>query len=128
MITVATLSELHEAQLLRSRLEADGIPALIPDEMTVQMNWQLCQAIGGLRIQVADQHEEKAKEIASEFILNLNTPTPKSCPLCHSVDCAPEESRRSWGIVGGIAFIFMIFGLPIPWKPKQRCRSCGHLF
>jgi predicted nucleic acid-binding protein len=46
MATVSTFSKPEEAHLLRSRLEAAGIPAFVRDELTIQMNWLYSMAAG----------------------------------------------------------------------------------
>ena len=66
MITVATFSKPEEAHLLRMRLEAGGVAAYILDENMVQMDWAYSNAIGGVRVQIAEEDVEDAKEILKE--------------------------------------------------------------
>jgi hypothetical protein len=70
MTTIATLYELSQAFLLRSMLEANNIPAFIPDENTIQTDWSLTHALGGIRVQVPDEFQEKAKSVLAEFNSN----------------------------------------------------------
>ncbi len=72
MTVLATLDCLNEAFLLRSMLEASEIPAFIPDENTSQVDWTLINAIGGIRVQVPEEFEEKAKIVLAEFRANSN--------------------------------------------------------
>lgn len=67
MTTVATFGDIHQAQLLRSFLEAEGIHAVIPDELTVQNTWHLAQAIGGLRVQVPVDQQLSAEKLVENF-------------------------------------------------------------
>lgn len=60
MHTVATLSELAHAQILKSALEDAGIPAFIPDELTAQNAPPYLWASGGIRLQVPEDHAEAA--------------------------------------------------------------------
>jgi hypothetical protein len=74
MITVATLNNLSDAFVLRSMLEASGIPAFIPDENTAQVDWALSTALGGMRVQVPEEFQEKAKLVVADFNSHQDTP------------------------------------------------------
>jgi hypothetical protein len=63
MVTIATFTNTPEAHLLRMRLESGGISAYLQDENTIQMDWGLSNAIGGVRVQVADEDLEAAREL-----------------------------------------------------------------
>lgn len=64
MITVATCSNPAEAMLLKSLLEANDIPAFVPDELTAQTAPNFSGS--GLHLQVADEDAEDAKRILAE--------------------------------------------------------------
>jgi hypothetical protein len=64
MITVTTCSNPAEAMLLKSLLEANGIPAFVPDELSAQTAPNF--AGSGLHLQVADEHAETAKKLLDE--------------------------------------------------------------
>jgi hypothetical protein len=61
MTTVATFNKSEQAHLLRTRLEAAGIPAFLVDENVTQMEWALLT--GGVRVQVADEDVEAARKL-----------------------------------------------------------------
>ncbi len=63
MTTVQTCSTLPEAQVIQSLLAGSGIAAFLPDEFTVQNDWMLTNALGGVRVQVADEDTARAVEI-----------------------------------------------------------------
>tara|TARA_R100001143_G_scaffold755_1_gene2242 strand:- start:4968 stop:5165 length:198 start_codon:yes stop_codon:yes gene_type:complete len=46
--TVATFSFPHEAHIARAKLESEGIPALVADEHTINMQWLYSNALGGV--------------------------------------------------------------------------------
>ena len=54
LVTIATFGEPTEANIVRSRLEADGIRAWLADEATVGVAWHLATAVGGIKLQVAE--------------------------------------------------------------------------
>jgi hypothetical protein len=65
-ITVATFWNPAEAHVVRSRLEAEGIRAYLADEMTVTMDWLLSNAIGGIKLQVAEKDAARALRVLAE--------------------------------------------------------------
>jgi hypothetical protein len=65
VITLTTCSSLPEAHLIQSVLRGSGIEAFIPDELTVQNDWGLINAIGGIRVQVQPEDEADARNVLS---------------------------------------------------------------
>jgi len=61
MITIATFSKVEEAHLLRMRLEDTGIPAYLPNENTIQVDWGLTNVLGGVEVVVVDEDADAAK-------------------------------------------------------------------
>ncbi len=64
MTTVTTCSNPAEAMLLKSLLEANGIPAFVPDELSAQTAPNY--AGSGLHLQVADEQVEAARQLLAE--------------------------------------------------------------
>ena len=124
MITVASFSKPEEAHLLRMRLEAGGVAAYILDENMVQMDWLYSNAIGGVRVQIAEEDAEDAKEILKETYIPDTDPNMAQCQKCGSRDSAPDELPRR------IAFLTLWF-LQFPFlfsKSRWRCNSCNHVW
>lgn len=63
MTTVASCFNLAEALRLRTQLEAVGIAAFIPDEMTASIAPHHFLTPSGVRLQVSDEHAEEALKI-----------------------------------------------------------------
>ncbi|HMO50047.1 MAG TPA: DUF2007 domain-containing protein [Kiritimatiellia bacterium] len=63
MKTIARVSWIHQADMIRMRLDGAGIDAWIPDENTVAVNPWYGGLIGGIRVQVCDEDEEEALRI-----------------------------------------------------------------
>ena len=68
MTTIATCSNPAEAMLLKSLLEANDIPAFVPDELTPQT--ALNYSASGLHIQVADEHVALARQLLDEAAMS----------------------------------------------------------
>ncbi len=122
MITVATFSKPEEAQLLRLRLEAGGVPAYVQDENVVLLYWFYSNAIGGVRVQIAEEDIDAAKEILAERPVVADDPTMPRCPKCGSCRSIPDEIPRR------IAFLsILLVGFPfLFYKRRWICKDCGH--
>jgi hypothetical protein len=60
-VTIHNSIYLHEAEFIKSVLEADGIEAVIPDAFTVGVDPALSVPLGGIRVQVLKQDAERAR-------------------------------------------------------------------
>jgi hypothetical protein len=65
MKTVANLTSLLEADMICAQLRAFGIETFLPDQGMVLMQPLYSEAIGGIRVQVADEDYERACAILS---------------------------------------------------------------
>jgi hypothetical protein len=61
--TIACYGRLEEAFLARARLEGDGIASFIPDELTASNDWGRILAMGGIRLQVAEEDWAQAAAV-----------------------------------------------------------------
>jgi hypothetical protein len=66
MRTVAIVVKPEEAHLLRAHLAGCGVKAHVRDDVTVGMDWAIGLAIGGVKVDVADEDYEQAREILGE--------------------------------------------------------------
>lgn len=65
MKTVASFSKPMDAHMLRAKLEGSGIAAYVRDEHMVTLDWLASNAIGGVKVDVADEDYERALQISS---------------------------------------------------------------
>jgi len=123
--TIATFSKPEEAHLFRTRLEAAGIPAYVQDEHFIQMDWLYSNAIGGVRVQIADEDVEAAREfLANDSPQRAPDALDVVCPNCGSNNTAPDELPRR------ISFLsLLLFNFPLLFaRHRWRCASCHHVF
>jgi len=66
MQTIATFSDGLAANLAKGRLAEAGIRVYLADEQTVGLAWHLTNAIGGIKLQVADEDVEQARAVLVE--------------------------------------------------------------
>jgi hypothetical protein len=63
MVTIATFGTPVEAQLARNLLEEAGIESVLADAETVGMLWHVGSALGGVKLQVAEADEARARAV-----------------------------------------------------------------
>jgi DNA-directed RNA polymerase subunit M/transcription elongation factor TFIIS len=128
LVTVAAFSYPYEAELACGRLEAEGIEAVIADENMVSMNWLYSNAIGGVRLQVAESDAPRAREILETTSAEDHPPASEEnvrCPACGSkettyIDLSNKRlTYLSW----------LLLGIPLlRLRKRMKCNSCGHIW
>jgi hypothetical protein len=66
MKTIAAFSKPIDAHLLIARLAGSGITAFTRDENMVTLDWLASNAIGGVKVDVADEDYPKALAVLAE--------------------------------------------------------------
>ncbi|MFT4175098.1 MAG: DUF2007 domain-containing protein [Luteolibacter sp.] len=102
MKTVASFSTAEDAHLFRTYLASEGIEAFLRDEFTVQLCWQYSNAIGGVRVVVADEDAEEAAAHYRDYASSLRAGPYPVAPV------------RAWPFVALISLLigapFLLFG------------------
>ncbi|MGC3989622.1 MAG: DUF2007 domain-containing protein [Chthoniobacteraceae bacterium] len=122
MKTIATFSKPEEAHLLRIRLESVGIPAFVQDEAMVQLDWLYSNAIGGVRVQVADEEVEEAQQLLREDRGVEEIQCDPRCPKCGSTALETEAYSKR---IAFLSVLLLLIPLIIPRK-RIRCTACLH--
>jgi Putative prokaryotic signal transducing protein len=63
LVMVARMYDPLEAEMLRGRLESEGIPAMVADTQITQVNPLYKLAIGGVRVMVPEAYLAQARDI-----------------------------------------------------------------
>ena len=122
MMTIASFERPEEAHLLRMRLEAVGIPAFVRDEHFVQMDMLYSNAIGGVRLQVANADLESARTLLAEDRGIENDDSELQCPQCGWTGVERERFSRRLALCS-----LLLCGLPLLWiRSRWRCGRCLH--
>ena len=96
-----------EANRDKQILLENGIESFIANEQTIQSDWLLSQAIGGLQLQVFEEDVEKAKEILKNFEENEevalevehtieNPEYDFTCPKCNQPRIIGQYTINNW--------------------------------
>jgi hypothetical protein len=63
LVTIATFQETATAGLAQSQLQSAGINAYLADAEILNTDWLLNNALGGIKLQVANDDEQRAREL-----------------------------------------------------------------
>lgn len=130
MITLARFQYSTEAQIIKGRIESEGIEAFLTDQYTIDTDPLVSNAIGGVKLKVWKQDKKVAEEVLqsiSEFSLD-DERNAIECPKCKS-----EKVRYYTSITGFrsfFSFIICLFVvvLPLYVSYKYRCENCNQKF
>lgn len=128
--TVAVFQYSTEAQIIKGRLESDGIEVFLSDNLTIDTDPLVSRAIGGIKLKVLTYQAAEAKQI-------LNAIQPYSmddegnsiqCPHCKSIQIELVSTIKDikslfWFIIG-----VLFSSLPFYTKHKYRCELCDTEF
>jgi DNA-directed RNA polymerase subunit M/transcription elongation factor TFIIS len=127
LVTAMAFSTLWEAEMALSRLESEDIPAYLKDGHTVNMNWLLSNAVGGVKVQVADVDLKRAKKVlTTPLIVDVQEESDPEdvivCPRCRNENIQYEISGRRWTFM-----TWVLCGIPLIWPRKRLyCSRCGY--
>jgi len=128
--TIARFQYATEAQIIKGRLEADGIEVFLSDNLTIDTDPLISNAIGGVKLKVLSYQAEEAEDILNainKFSLDNEWRAIK-CPNCNSekveLYSTIKDAKALFAFI--FAFIVNIFttALPIYTKHKYRCNAC----
>lgn len=129
-VLVQSFSGAIAARIIVSRLEAEGIDCFLQDELTVQTNWYLSNAVGGVKLFVKEEQVANALQLIKEggygdqfdenLLLDENEHV--NCPKCGSDKIHRRELNKT-----AIGLSLLLFGLPLIFiSKKYECENCGH--
>lgn len=127
MIVVARFSFPHEAHIARASLDSIGIESHIAGEHTVNTQWLYSNAMGGVRLMVAESDAEDAKKIlSSDFSESLENELDVDkgqdvCPNCGSKELYTFTKGKRPAFL-----VFILLGFPLFfYKHGYKCKQCG---
>jgi hypothetical protein len=126
-VVVARFRDLMETHLAKGRLESAGIACDLADHELIRMDWFVSNAIGGIKLQVAEEDAAEAAQVLGEGMpLQFTTEEVGSeyrqppCPQCGSLDIAHNTLNRPLSF----ATMFINFPVTIPYE-HWKCADCG---
>lgn len=127
---IAVFQYSSEAQIIKSRLEAEGIEVFLNDQFTIDTDPLVSNAIGGIKLKVWQEDEDKAREVLksiSEYSLD-DDGQKMECPVCGSSKVELFSNVRGFKSMFFFLFSFITTALPIYTRYQYRCETCKHKF
>ncbi len=125
LVTIARFRDLPEAWIAKGKLESAGVQCFLADDNMVRMGWFYGNAVGGIKLQVADEYAQAASELLSESTPeDLPSPTETRyvqprCPRCNSLTISRVTLNR-------LSYFLMWLGIPVPIPANYwECASCA---
>lgn len=129
LVTIKTFSYDHETLIYEPKFKAEGIQYFLKDQKTVAIDPLVSNAIGGIKLQVSVDDEERARALVAEIEANSSytelgsvitvdgqnfEKTLDECPECHSEEIYVYKQS-------------FLENLLKPYAKKQHyCRDCEH--
>lgn len=115
--TIASFEYVADVQIIKGKLESEGITVFLRDENTLNSDPLISAAIGGVKLQVYTSEKEKALSIYNEiraYALD-DQGNPIICP-----NCKAKKSESYYERKGIFNKLFPFFE-----KRKYKCLNCG---
>jgi len=128
--TIARFQYTSEAQIIKGRLEAEGIRVFLQDHVTIDTDPLVSNAIGGVKLKVLADDALKARHIlGSIHQYALDDQGDKIyCPNCNGYKVELFSTLSNFKSL--IAFLVSLISstLPVYTRYKYKCCDCGHTF
>ncbi|MAW95779.1 MULTISPECIES: DUF2007 domain-containing protein [unclassified Leeuwenhoekiella] len=127
---IARFTYSAEAQIIKGRLEADGIESFLKDEYTIDTDPLISNAIGGVKLAVWDEDVLRAKKIldsVEEFSVD-DAGEPLHCPRCDSTHVKYYTTVNSFKAFASFLVTALVSVLPFYTKYEYRCENCKNQF
>ncbi|WP_422857945.1 DUF2007 domain-containing protein [Flagellimonas sp. S174] len=117
--TLGTFEFPADVQIIKGKLESEGIPVFLRDETTINSDPLISSAIGGVKLQVYTSDKVRAEGIFNEIrnYATDNNGNPIVCPNCKAAKSEIYYSRK------GIFYKLFPFFEP----KKYRCMNCNFI-
>ncbi|MFT4753241.1 MAG: DNA-directed RNA polymerase subunit RPC12/RpoP [Salibacteraceae bacterium] len=128
--TVAVFTYSSEAKIMQGRLEAEGIPTFLFDDLIIDTDPLVSNAIGGVKLRVDSVNAERAQEILksiSEYSLD-NAGKAIECPNCEGNKITYASTIMDVKSLFHFIFGFLISVLPFYTNYEYTCQDCNHKF
>lgn len=126
-VVVDNFIDVIHADIVRGRLEAEGIPAILGNRHLVTAEWLYSQAMGGVQVMVPSECISDAREIIAEIDAgkceyeNEELKLVDSCKKCGST--LQRKVSSSWKFV--LFSVHLVLPLPLPFRQNVfYCPQC----
>ena len=128
--TIARFQYTTEAQIIKGRLEAEGIEVFLKDHLTIDTDPLVSNAIGGVKLQVLSKDAMKAQHILStinQYSLD-DDGNQIECPNCSSGKVELFSTITDFKSFFAFLVGFIFGTLPFHTRYKYKCENCSTQF
>jgi predicted RNA-binding Zn-ribbon protein involved in translation (DUF1610 family) len=115
-----------DANILLGRMEEEGISCWLKDENTVTINPLWAQAVGGIKLMVAEAQAERAREILED--IRSVKGKQNACPKCGSENVELVSTPRKASNWLSVLLGGFLFSYAMPPHKVNHCFDCGTEF
>ncbi|MFD1062413.1 DUF2007 domain-containing protein [Winogradskyella litorisediminis] len=129
-ITIAKFQYTTEAQIVKGRLEADGIEVFLRDNFTIDTDPLVSNAIGGVKLKVLAKDKDAAMEILQSikaYSLDDNG-NPIICPNCGKNRVQMFSTINNFKSFFAFIIGFVFGTLPFSTRYQYKCENCNTTF
>ncbi|VXB36003.1 DUF2007 domain-containing protein [Maribacter litoralis] len=114
---LASFEYVADVQIVKGKLESEGIPVFLRDENTLNSDPLISNAIGGVKLQVYSKDKDRAIAIYDNIRTYAlgNDGKPIVCPNCKAQRSEPYYNRKG--------IFYKLF--PFFEKRKYKCLNCN---
>ena len=124
--TVAIFQYSSEAQIIKGRLESENIEVFLTDNLTIDTDPLVSNAIGGVKLKVLSHQAKEAKEILisiEKYSLD-DEGNSIHCPNCKSEQIELFSTIKDFKSLFWFIFGVLFSSLPFYTKHKYKCELC----
>lgn len=129
-INIASFQYSSEAQIVKGKLQSEGIEVYLKDQVLIDTDPLISRAIGGIKLAVRAEDEERAREILEEiekFSVD-DVGQRLRCPQCGSDRVSMQTSIKDLRSFLAFVFSFLTFALPVHTTYHYHCENCKAKF
>ncbi|MEW5677509.1 DUF2007 domain-containing protein [Flavobacterium enshiense] len=127
---VASFQYTSEAIIYKGKLESEGVEVFLRDNLTIDTDPMVSNAIGGVKLFVRQEDEPKALtilEAVSTYSLDDSGEAVK-CPNCGSTKVDYFTTIQDLKSLLSFLFSIVLLVLPFYTKHKYKCEACNFEF
>lgn len=126
-VTIARFQYSSEAQIIKGRLEADGIDVFLRDNITIDTDPLVSNAIGGVKLKVLAKDEKEARAILKSIkMYSLDDDgKPIKCPNCKQQHVALYSTIKNFKSLMAFIIGFLSGTLPFSTHHNYKCEDCN---
>ncbi len=123
MVTVQSFDNYFSASIILTRLQAEGVECYLKDENTVTIDPMLSNAIGGIKLQVKLEDEERVVKLLRSY--HIEYMLSATCPECGSNSFSHITKPKVANYLTAI-LTYLFAGYAVAPEYIYQCGNCGY--